>query len=574
MRIAFRLALPFALLAGSAIAQAQGAGTTAGPVTAPVSIVVYADLECPFSAATLPEVEKVLAAHKGEVRLDVRQFPLTQHEHAPLAHEAALAAAAQGRFLPMVDLIQANQKLMDREQYLHYAALLRLNLVQFKRDLDSHRFAATVQQDLAEGRALGIDTTPTLFVNGTKLAGAQDAPSLEALITRSLAASNPSVNPGDAGNPLPAEDIAALAVKPEATLGVTDAPVTIVEFTDFQCPFCRRAEEPVHQLLAASGKNIHLVYRSFPLDFHAHAELAAEAALAAGAQGKFWPMHDLLFANQTSLDRAHLDDFARQLNLDVARFDDDLSTGKFRAAVASDRALGQRYGVDGTPFFFINGRALVGARSLPELQQAVQLALGNTAKPAAELAAAGEAPRNFLPTPGSASGSASPGTMVDWFLDVEASASPAIAQIVRTLQVEPGVRIAVHHFALPSHPNAALAFRALMAARQEGRFWELYDRLAAHTLPEDPKDARAAIVSAATAASVSSTGLNTALEDPQLAAAIAADQQDATYRGVRGVPVVFIDGHRLDGLQPQANYDKYIKESAGKLVALSLASSN
>ncbi len=562
--------LAFTLLA-CALASAQQipqrtAGTASGPVGAPVSIVVYADLECPFSAAALPQLEKAAAQHPGDVRLEVRQFPLDIHPGSGLAHEAALAAAAQGRFLDMVNLIQANQKLMDRAQYLHYAALLHLNLARFTRDLDSHRFAAQVREDQAEGRALGVDQTPTMFINGNRIAGAQQPDMLARIVAQSLAATR--ATPGAAGlpKPLPAADTAALTVSPAATLGPASAPVTIVEFTDFQCPFCRRAEDPLHQLLATSGKDVRLIYRSYPLDFHAHAELAAEAALAAGDQGKFWPMHDLLFANQASLDREHFDQFAHQLGLDVARFDADLDSGRFRAAIAADRELGQRFGVDGTPFFFIDGRPVSGARSLPELQQAVRLAMGDK-NPAAPVVAAAPAP-HFLPR--SAAAGPNPVT-VDWYIDLEAAASPAIAPILRDLAARPAVRVAPHSYALANHPNAALAFRALLAAIPEGSFWPLYDALAGKPLPADEQAARASIRAAAKSVHLDPDKLDAAFDDPALSDDLAADQQEGYRRGVRGVPVVFIGNRRIDGIQPAAVYTQSIDQAAGQTAAQAVA---
>jgi protein-disulfide isomerase len=555
--------LPFVAALAFASAQAQReAPTASGPIAAPVSIVVYADLECPFSAATLPELEKVASQHPSDVRFDVRQFPLDQHQHAQLAHEAALAAAAQGKYLAMVNLIQANQKLMDRAQFLHYAALLHLNMPQFTRDLDGHRFAARVQEDLAEGRALGIELTPTMFINGKRVDGAQNAADLNELVERSLAATRGPAALPDAGKPLPVEDTTALAVKPTAAMGAADAPVTIVEFTDFQCPFCRRAEDPLHQLLASSH-NVRLLYRSYPLDFHEHAELAAEAALAAGDQGKFWPMHDLLFANQGELDRGHFDQFARQLNLDVARFEADLDDGKFRAQVAADRALGQRYGVDGTPFFFINGRPISGARSLVELQQAVQLAMGDNNPASSVVAAAGT--RHFISDNAAASGTP---VNIDWYIDLEAAASPAIGPIVRQLSTRPDVRVAVHSYALPSHPNAALAYRALMAASAENKFWPLYDALAGKPLPADEAAARAAIQAAAASLHLDAGHIAAAFDDAKLADDLETDRQEAFRRGVRGVPVVFVNNQRVDGIQPEAVYDRYIEQATAKTVAL------
>lgn len=542
--------LSFAFSGASAKAQ-QSVSTSTGGADAPVSVLMFVDLECPFSAATVPMAEKLLSQYPHKVRLELRQFPLEQHEHARLAHEAALAAGAQGKYLQMVDLIQANQTRMDRAQYLGYAHLLRLDMTRFTHDLDTHRFAAQVQTDLALGRALGIDTTPTIFLNGQRLTGVQDMPSLNAAVAQAVAEPGKAVVAASSSDPpLSAADIALLTKDPVATMGSADAPVTVVEFTDFQCPFCRRASEPLHQLLAQSGGSVRWVYRSYPLDFHEHAAEAAEVALAAGDQGKFWPMHDLLFANQANLDREHFDQFARQLGLDVAKFDQDLTSGRFRARVAADRALGQKYGVDGTPAFFINGRYISGVRTLPEFQQAVVLAK-NDAQPAANLSAA--APTQHLIEDGHR-GAAE----IAWFIDVEAVAAPASGSTLHELAAAHPVSIAIHNYALPSHPNAALAYRALLEASKEGHFWALYDTLAGRALPQDNKSARAVIVEAAKTAGVEAGKVEAAFDDPSLTADLEADKQEAYRRGVRGVPVIFVGSQRIDGVQAKSVYEHYV----------------
>jgi len=511
---------------------------------------MFVDLECPYSAATVPMAEKLLSQYPQKVRLELRQFPLDQHEHSKLAHEASLAAGAQGKYLQMVDLIQANQARMDREHYLGYARLLHLDVKRFTQDLDSHRFAAQVEADLAMGRALGIDTTPTVFLNGQRLTGAQDTPALTAAVEQAMPVPGKVTAAAASNAPLSAADKSLLASDPVATMGPADAAVTIVEFTDFQCPFCRRASEPMHQLLAQSGGTVRWIYRNYPLDFHEHAELAAEAALAAGDQGKFWPMHDLLFANQANIDRDHLDQFARQLGLDVSSFDQDLTSGRFRARIAADRALGQKYGVDGTPAFFINGRYISGVRTLPELEQAVALAKTD-AHPGSEMAAAVTS-RHLVEAshPGA--------TEMTWFVDVEAVAAPSSGATLRKLTGLRPVSIAIHNYALPSHPNASLAYRALVEAANEGRFWPLYEALAGHALPADSHAARTTIVAAAKSSGVDAVKVEAAFDDAQLTADLEVDKQEAYRRGVRGVPVVFVGSQRIDGVQSMDTYEHYV----------------
>src|SRR5262249_39714286 len=154
------------------------------------------------------------------------------------------------------------------------------------------------------------------------------------------------------------ETLRAVDPGPEApSRGRKQAPVTVVEFSDFQCPFCRRAADLIAEVRARYGAEVRVVFRNFPLPYHNSAHLAAEASLAAHEQGKFWEMHDQLFAHQTTLDRAAIDGFARELGLDLARFDAALDHGKFAAAVNADLLAGGPF-VEGTPTLFVNGRKL------------------------------------------------------------------------------------------------------------------------------------------------------------------------------------------------------------------------
>jgi len=143
--------------------------------------------------------------------------------------------------------------------------------------------------------------------------------------------------------------------------GPASAPVTIVEFSDFQCPYCSRVVPTIDQALATYGDQVRLVYRQFPLNIHPNAQKAAEASLCANEQGKFWELHDAMFADQRALAVDQLKAKATGLGLDSAAFDSCLDSGKFAAKVAADVAAGAANGVNGTPAMFVNGRFLNGA---------------------------------------------------------------------------------------------------------------------------------------------------------------------------------------------------------------------
>ena len=143
--------------------------------------------------------------------------------------------------------------------------------------------------------------------------------------------------------------------------GPAGAVVTLVEFADFECPYCGDEEPVLARLLADYPTQLRLVYKQFPLDFHEHAHLAAEASLAAAAQGQFWAFHDLLYAHQGALARSDLDGYAAALGLDLGLFDAALDLGTYAAAVDAEESQGLAIGVNGTPTLFVNGRMGVGA---------------------------------------------------------------------------------------------------------------------------------------------------------------------------------------------------------------------
>jgi protein-disulfide isomerase len=153
-----------------------------------------------------------------------------------------------------------------------------------------------------------------------------------------------------------------IATADSPSRGPSSAPVEIVEFSDFQCPFCLRAHPTVDQVLKAYSDRVRFVYRHYPLPGHPNARPAAEAAECAAEQGKFWPYHDKLFATQSRLSDADLKQDAAELGMDASKFNACVDSHKYAAKVDADLRAGQDAGVDGTPAFFINGRLVSGAQ--------------------------------------------------------------------------------------------------------------------------------------------------------------------------------------------------------------------
>ncbi|HYO09283.1 MAG TPA: thioredoxin domain-containing protein [Tepidisphaeraceae bacterium] len=157
--------------------------------------------------------------------------------------------------------------------------------------------------------------------------------------------------------------------------GPPDAPVTLVEYGDYECPYCGRAHPLVQELRRRLGDRLRFVFRNFPLNtIHQHAGVAAQAAEAAGVQGKFWEMHDLLYDHQSDLADADLQSYALKLELEPYQFSADLSSERFAKRVREDFRGGVRSGVNGTPTFFINGTRYNGPHELAAMLEAIEAA--------------------------------------------------------------------------------------------------------------------------------------------------------------------------------------------------------
>ena len=161
--------------------------------------------------------------------------------------------------------------------------------------------------------------------------------------------------------------------------GPDGAPVTLVVFSDFQCPYCKRAAETLTEVQRLYADRARLVFRHFPLEMHDRAQQAAEAAECAGAQGKFWPMHDQLFADARKLSDADFLAYAEKAGLEREPFARCLAGGLARRAVEEDLRAGKALGVEGTPALYINGRLVTGARSVAALRRVIDEELARTA---------------------------------------------------------------------------------------------------------------------------------------------------------------------------------------------------
>lgn len=331
------------------------------------------------------------------------------------------------------------------------------------------------------------------------------------------------------------------------------AHVEVVLYSDFQCPFCAAFARSFRELQAkgVEGVETSVSFKHFPLDaLHPAAQLAHMASLAAGEQGKFWEMHDLLFADQSSLTRARAVELAARLGLDTARFDRDLDSDRLRQIIAGDRDAGQRLGVQGTPTFFVNGRGYTGARSLEQLRQMVKAEAARQVV----IAEVGDQPLSRGP--------AEAPVMVEFFADLQSPVTrAAVAVLDDAARKYPSkVRIQFRNFPLSFHPQAPLAHEAAMAAASQGRFWELLSFILDHQESLREQD----LIDQAGRLGLDRAKFAESLGQHHFAPRVEADLEAGLRRGLRGSPVLFINGRRIDGVP---SLEKIVQSIESELAA-------
>jgi protein-disulfide isomerase len=576
-------------------------GPARGPATAKVTIVEFSDFQCPFCARVNPTLEQIRTTYRDDVRIVFRHNPLPFHADAALAAEAAVAAEWQGKFWEMHDALFAHQADLGRGGLEARAMELGLDLTKFRQALDTHAARPRVDADLALAQKLGVRGTPTFFLNGRTVMGAQPFAEFKKVIDDELARADRLLTRGVARDKLYAtflvgakpsmshEPAVASASATVYRVPTLDAPVrggaapkvTIIEFADFQCPFCARVKPTLDTLLRKYGPDVALVFRHNPLPFHEHAMPAAEAAEAARVQGKFWEMHDQLYAHQQELDRDALDRYAGALGLDLARFKADVDGEAGKQRIDRDADDAQRFSTGGTPVFFINGRSLNGAQPIEAFRKAIEEelrkadALLAAGTPRAELYAAltreGLDKRVVPPAPPAkpdpdadrrirvdvagapARGPAdAPVTIVE-FADFQCPFCVRAEETLERLRHEyPGqIRFVWRDLPLPFHPEARPAAIAARAAGAQGKFWAMHDRLyGASTGPLG----RERYERDAAQLGLDLGRFRAALDAETGKAGIDADALAATKAGATGTPTFYVNGKRLVGAQPYESW--------------------
>jgi len=585
-----------------------------GPGSALVTIVEFSDYQCPFCSRahnTMLELEK---QYEGKIRIAMKQHPLDFHPNAKPASLAALAAGEQGKYWEMHDKIFANQQNLDANTFEGYAKDLGLNVDKWKADQQAAKFQALINKDTALAMQIGATGTPAFFINGRKVSGAQPIDNFKKVIDEELVKANEMVKNGTPADQVYAKAIAngvtAPAPAPQAPNapsapapaairkvdvpadspakgGKAGAKVTIVEWSDFQCPFCSRVVPTLKQIEDTYGDNVKVVFRNQPLPFHNNAKGAAEAGMAANEQGKFWQMHDKMFANAQALDRASLEGYAQEIGLDVGKFKAALDSGKFTKRVEEDSAAGMAVGANGTPTFFINGREFVGAQPFEAFKNVIDeeikkadamLAKGIKAQDlyAEFQKEAGKAPPPQAPgapeptkvvtdlniTGAPMTGAKNAPVTIVAFSDFQC---PFCSRVVPTLhdlekQYAGKIKIVFKNQPLPFHNNAKGAAAAAMAANEQGKFWEMHDKMFANQQALD----RPSLERYAQELGLDVGKFKAALDSNKFDAYIAADSAEGMRVGANGTPTFFINGRQVVGAQPIEAFKAVIDDELKK----------
>lgn len=363
-----------------------------GNADAPVTIIEFSDFQCPycsrFAAETAPQIQQEYI-DEGIVRLGYRHAAYHEGE-AFAAAEATECAADQDAFWDYHDLLIDHLVVEGRSDFpnevlMQYATDLDLDAKMFNTCLETGKYAELVRQETQESATVfGIGGTPSFLVNGQLLVGAQPyeafSQAIEAAREEETDPSNQSVEVEEPEEPVSQDQLMDMLIEETNHFkGNEDAPVTIIEFSDFQCPYCSRfaadAGVKIHEQYVEEGivrfGYIHAAYHE------GEAYTAAEASECAGEQDAFWDYHDLLIdrmavEGKNDFPTDVLKQYAADLELDTEAFNTCLDEGRYADLVREQTQLSSYLGVSGTPTFIVNGKGLVGAQPFEVFQQIIE----------------------------------------------------------------------------------------------------------------------------------------------------------------------------------------------------------
>ncbi len=584
-----------------------GDAPSIGATEPKITLITFSEFQCPYCSRAKGTLEELLKIYKDSLQVSFRHFPLPFHNNATPAAIAAVAAAEQGKFWQMHDKLFANQQALGAADLEKYAQEIGLDMAKYKAAIESPKTKAVVEADKKMGETFGVGGTPSFFMNGRSFSGAYPLDSFKnaideelkkvdakiaagtpraglyaALIKDGLEKAAPKKEEARPGEPS-ATEVYKAEVGASPFKGPKDALITIVQYSDFQCPFCSRVEPTIDQVMKEYAGKVRVAWRNLPLPFHNNAKPAAIASLAAHQQGKFWQMHEILFKNQQNLGAADLEKYAQEIGLNVAKFKAAMQDKKLADQVDAEAAAGGKIGARGTPAFFINGRFLSGAQPFDrfkalideELKKAEELVKKGTPKAkvydtilkTAKAEVGGGAPSAGEPPAGPAKkvdvGNAptrgpknAPITVV-LFSDFQCPFCGRIEpSIVELEKAYPGkVRVAWKNFPLSFHNNAKPAAEAALAAHEQGKFWEMHDILFKNQQALGAAD----LEKYAKEIGLDMGKFKATMDSHKFAAQVENEMKQGSELGVSGTPAAFVNGHLVSGAQPVDAFKKIVE---------------
>jgi protein-disulfide isomerase len=579
-----------------------------------VTIVAFVDYECPYSQRLDEALEQLAQTYPTELRVVVKQLPLDMHPRARIAAQAVLAAHTQGRGAAMHERVYASPGELSDDDLIRHAQQAGVpDLRRFWADVEQGANDSRIDADIALAQQLGANSTPSYFVNGVAYRGAKTftelrgiyaeerervegliqagarydevyaALMLDAQTTREAQKRAPTEDPGPRpGKPDPSLSY-AVPVDNRPTRGPDDAPVTIIEFADFECPYSRKVQLTLAELTRRYGNDLRVVYRHQPLAMHAGAKPAARAAIAADRQGQFWAMHDALFGFEGHFEDADFPALAAQIGLDVDRFRADMANAKLDKLIDQDQAVAATFGASGIPAFFINGRSLSGAQPVEafvelideELAKATAYKQQHNVKPANLYASMSkgwetEVEKRLIADHErrqiSVKGLPGKGNLrkpkltilvcTDFDCPYCVRGAEMIDEVLAAKPYKGKVGFYFANFPLSIHPTAQLAHQAAVAADQQGQFWAMHDQLFA--APDQRSEP--ALIDMATQLGLDVDQFVVDLHSQATLDKIVEDKQLCADNGVTGTPTFFVNGRSMRGAVPLAMASEVLDE--------------
>lgn len=581
-----------------------------GDPSAPVVIEEFSDYQCPFCsrffAQTMPSIKANQIAN-GEAVLVFYDFPLTQlHPQAPAAHNAAHCAGEQGaaNYWAMHDELfkginQWSGQPNPNPIFAGYAQVIGLDEIEFATCMEENRYMSEVNEGLRFGQSRGISSTPSFYVNNVPLIGAQPLTEFDRVIAGVLAGDLVADAPAETGTSDNDGDAPAAGPTPvtvaddyAAAIGDPDAPVTIVEYTDYQCPFCSRYSSQtlprIMSEMVESGR-VYYIVKDLPLEaIHPDAFAASVAARCAGDQDGYWAMHDALFANQGAWSNQGANrptvftNLASQIGLDTEEFAACLESGEHEEAVQAnlDEAFG--LGLSGTPAFYINGYPVRGAQPFDLFEYAVGLAEEGTLQDAySQDGGQGQGQAQATAPPPQANepvdvpidnavfavGDPDAPVVIVEYTDFQCPFcsrhfQQTFPQLLADYVDSGQVYYVFKDFPLTSiHPQAVLAAEAARCANDQDSYLAMHDMLFARQGQwNGQENAVELFVGYAETLGLDTEEFQTCMDEHKYEADVLADLEEGAQLGVRGTPAFFINGYFVNGAQPYSIFEQAIQE--------------